>query len=340
MSHSLVTAHGHAVYNSTRDGTPPVEMVEWARLLLAPHRADTSLPVSPASPRPHRTVQHTPTLDGVPRRRLSSPATTVEQQHTVPRSPPPPVSVTRARRAEPGLVPLWSSRRGHVAAARCVPFLLARPTYGFMRANLARLPPPCVSIPPGNTQGSAPGGPETNLDISDFPALGSGISAAISTPSLLSSYASQAGTGLLPTTAAAGFLPNGAVLGNAPTGSVVPGNAREFSADDFPALGGFGGGEMGLGAANGQQSNGMSFLAGMGGGVGAGRTGAQEQASAVAALQHQQQQNQHRANLLGSMNGAAGQGQDGQQSRNVSGGPGFLAEGDKRVSLSLVRVGE
>ena len=73
-----------------------------------------------------------------------------------------------------------------------------------------------------------------------------------------------------------------------------------------------------------------------------GRNAAQEQASAVAALQHQQQQNQHRANLLGSMNGQAGGQLGGNQARVPSGGQGgFFAEGDKtRVSFIPVEPRE
>lgn len=107
-------------------------------------------------------------------------------------------------------------------------------------------------------------------------------------------------------------------------------NAREFSADDFPALGGFGGPD-GMGGMNGVQQavNGGSFFASSS----LGRTpgGGQEQASAVAALQHQQQQNQHRANLLGSMNGTLPQtGNTSGQVRNPSGA--FADNSDKRVS--------
>lgn len=107
-------------------------------------------------------------------------------------------------------------------------------------------------------------------------------------------------------------------------------NAREFSADDFPALGGFGGPD-GMGGMNGGQPgiNGGSFFAS--GSNGRTPGGGQEQASAVAALQHQQQQNQHRANLLGSMNGTTSQvGLSSSQVRNPSGA--FLDSPDKRVS--------
>lgn len=99
--------------------------------------------------------------------------------------------------------------------------------------------------------------------------------------------------------------------------------AREFSQDDFPALGGFGGpGELGLG-----QPPSMNGLAN--GGLRS--TSTQEQASAVAALQHQQAQSQHRANLLGSMNGTSPM-PPPNPSRQVSGG--YLPSTEK-VSVSL-----
>lgn len=89
---------------------------------------------------------------------------------------------------------------------------------------------------------------------------------------------------------------------------------------------------MGMPGAMNGQVNGMSLLPGGPGGMN-GRTG-QEQASAVAALQHQQQ---HRANLLGSMNGASAQAQLGAQARTGSGGPGFMMEADKRVRRVFLR---
>ena len=118
---------------------------------------------------------------------------------------------------------------------------------------------------------------EPNLDPSDFPALSGGSQAPSQQSSLLSSYASTA-TPLGPLSPAT-TLPSIAT-------ALLPIPSRDFSQDDFPALGGF--------AAPPQDAlappNGMS------------RATSSEQASAAAALQ-QQAQLQHRANLLGSMNG-------------------------------------
>lgn len=173
--------------------------------------------------------------------------------------------------------------------------------------------------------------PEANLDISDFPALGSGTSSSVAAPNLLSSYASQAGTGVPPPTPTSTSLSsNGPMPTGIPTAAVsLAGlSTREFSVDDFPALGGFGGpgGEMGIPGAMNGQVNDMSLLPGGPGSVNGRIAG--EQASAVAALQLQQQQ---RANLLGGMNGANGQAQLAAQARAVPGGQGFMAEADKRV---------
>ncbi len=68
---------------------------------------------------------------------------------------------------------------------------------------------------------------ELSLDPNDFPALGATPSTATSTsnPTPATSYASQAGTGIPPSGS------TGATSGN----SALP---RDFTADDFPALGG------------------------------------------------------------------------------------------------------
>ncbi|GAA5866935.1 hypothetical protein JCM8547_003922 [Rhodosporidiobolus lusitaniae] len=136
---------------------------------------------------------------------------------------------------------------------------------------------------------------EQSFDPSDFPALGSAPQQA--TPSsaaanLFSSYASQAGQSAL----------NGLPVGGASAN-------QQFSADDFPALGGAvapgapgaAAGANGVVGGPGQQD--VASLTGAVNGLSlAGRvvqSPGQEQASALAALQAQQ----HRANLLGSMNG-------------------------------------
>ncbi|BGP18117.1 transcriptional regulator [Rhodosporidiobolus nylandii] len=138
----------------------------------------------------------------------------------------------------------------------------------------------------------AHGQSEASLDPSDFPALGSGPAAG-ATPStaaasLFSSYASQAGQSSI---GAAGAGANGLPAALAALGGAAP----SLTADDFPALGG------GVGAIGAQAD--VASLAGAVNGLSlAGRsvqTPGQEQASALAALQAQQ----HRANLLGSMNG-------------------------------------
>ncbi|KAK4697889.1 hypothetical protein P7C70_g8140, partial [Phenoliferia sp. Uapishka_3] len=173
---------------------------------------------------------------------------------------------------------------------------------------------------------------------------------------LLSSYASQAGTAVqspsLPSQQ--NGINGGGGLSPSPGSALTPSAAaalaglhsnRDFTPDDFPALGGFGSVDLSQhtnsagsgtsgntnGNGNGNGSNGMSSLLG----VGAGQarptpgtpTGGQEQASAAAALQHQQQ---HRANLLGSMNGASSPA-NALQARTVSGQQPFPSETDKRA---------
>ncbi|GAA5842755.1 hypothetical protein JCM11251_001482, partial [Rhodosporidiobolus azoricus] len=153
----------------------------------------------------------------------------------------------------------------------------------------------------------AHGAPEGSLDPSDFPALGSGPGAgAASTPSsqaanLFSSYASQAGQSI-----------GSAVNGLGGIGAAL--SSQSFSADDFPALGGAAG-AIGAGAVGTNGTIGQADVASLAAGVNGlalGRSAqspGQEQASALAALQAQQ----HRANLLGSMNG--------QRSASTAGGP-------------------
>ncbi|SCV73952.1 BQ2448_6382 [Microbotryum intermedium] len=179
-------------------------------------------------------------------------------------------------------------------------------------------PPSTASqpLPPGLTAAQ-----EANLDPSDFPALG-GAAGAPSTPSAMtslpSSYASLIGPA---TTTANASLGSASAIGQ----SLTNGLPREFSADDFPALGGMSSSSnnpagahnsntssSGNPAAAGQVStgsydptaatsslanglNGLSLLSNRN----VSSSGPSEQASAAAALQHQQQ---HRANLLGAMN--------------------------------------
>jgi CCR4-NOT transcription complex subunit 2 len=79
----------------------------------------------------------------------------------------------------------------------------------------------------GGTAPSVSSTSELGLDPNDFPALGANPSTTTSTsnPTPATSYASQAGTGLPPSGS------SGAASG----GSALP---RDFTADDFPALGG------------------------------------------------------------------------------------------------------
>ncbi|KAH9960206.1 hypothetical protein BC827DRAFT_420166 [Russula dissimulans] len=79
----------------------------------------------------------------------------------------------------------------------------------------------------GGTAPSVSSTSELGLDPNDFPALGATPSTATSTsnPTPATSYASQAGTGLPPSGSSAA----------ASGGSALP---RDFTADDFPALGG------------------------------------------------------------------------------------------------------
>ncbi|KAL5482331.1 CDC36 [Sanghuangporus weigelae] len=97
--------------------------------------------------------------------------------------------------------------------------------------SASHLPNPSLTTTGQMNQSSPNEG--AGLDPNDFPALGSGtgttLNASSNSPAttLASSYASQAGTGLTPGTGANG---QGAASGSAQT--------REFTPDDFPALGG------------------------------------------------------------------------------------------------------
>ncbi|KAL5524236.1 CDC36 [Sanghuangporus sanghuang] len=98
--------------------------------------------------------------------------------------------------------------------------------------SASHLPNPSLTTTTGQVNQSSPN-EGAGLDPNDFPALGSGtgttMNASTNSPAttLASSYASQAGTGLTPGTGANG---QGAASGSAQT--------REFTPDDFPALGG------------------------------------------------------------------------------------------------------
>lgn len=220
----------------------------------------------------------------------------------------------RARRRGLGFHPLW------VVAGS------TRPSPSRSDSKRAAIGQPELNCAPAAGATLPPGINSASLDPSDFPALGaqpasSGGLGSSSAASLFSSYASQAGQSSL----SPGAL-NGAP-GTATGGA--PGSRRDFSADDFPVLGGAGAfGSAGQqlpppsqhhqqqsqGMTNAAPGGGLNDLAGLSAGINgmslaaaaaaAGRAvaspGGQEQASALAALQAQQQ---HRANLLGSMNG-------------------------------------
>ncbi|PWN52448.1 hypothetical protein IE53DRAFT_326639 [Violaceomyces palustris] len=193
----------------------------------------------------------------------------------------------------------------------------------------------------GQGQNQGQGG---QLDLSDFPALGSGqqqgsggapglgvgasqgsglpsaVGNSSSSNPLLSSYASQAGTG--------SALSGMAALrgGGAPPGS--------FSQDDFPALN--------QGAANAQSMTGGSAAPGARGDPGSetfiNGSGTAEQASAAAALQHQhQQREQHRQSLLGSV---AGPRTDQQGSGSLSAARGGFGEPERNYANKLGSVAQ
>ena len=86
---------------------------------------------------------------------------------------------------------------------------------------------PSLTAGGGGTALSVSSTSELGLDPNDFPALGATPSTATSTsnPTPATSYASQAGTG----------VPPSGSTGTTSGGSALP---RDFTADDFPALGG------------------------------------------------------------------------------------------------------
>lgn len=178
-----------------------------------------------------------------------------------------------------------------------------------------------TGLPPHLTQnaatpslaGTAPSASasEVGLDPNDFPALGSAPSntASNGNSGAAASYASQAGTGVPPGT---GGAVGGAVggVGNGP-------QTRDFTPDDFPALGGQ--------TQASSQSTDHSHPPGLNG------------------FQQTEQSAQHRQNLLGSIQqpGTPGMLNIGAQARNVH--PGFQqqtqTEAEKqRVSLLQSRL--
>ncbi|OCH90418.1 hypothetical protein OBBRIDRAFT_776922 [Obba rivulosa] len=145
---------------------------------------------------------------------------------------------------------------------------------------------------------------EVGLDPNDFPALGSTPANNSTTPSSANtaSYASQAGTGAQGAQAATGAGPN---------------QPRDFTPDDFPALGG-----QAHNQQQGQQQSADGHPPGLNG--------------------FQQHNDQHRQQLLGTLTGGALAAQTGQQqpgllnlsqARNVQGG--FSSETDKQRNYAL-----
>lgn len=165
---------------------------------------------------------------------------------------------------------------------------------------------PTPSLPAHLQQNSAPSlgtapsvssASEVGLDPNDFPALGS-TPTSLNTPSTTNatSYASQAGTG-------AGVVGNGA--------SGATSGQRDFTADDFPALGG-----------SGQATQQSAQAAQNADGHPPGLNG------------FQANNEQHRQNLLGSL---AGNGQQQPGVLNLGqarGQAGFQSEAEKRVRRS------
>lgn len=154
----------------------------------------------------------------------------------------------------------------------------------------------------GGTAPSASSTSEVGLDPNDFPALGSSApsnAANSGNAGAAASYASQAGTGVPLGTGAAAV--GGAGNGN---GS----QSRDFTPDDFPALGG---------QASAQNQD-HSHPPGLNG------------------FQHTEQSTQHRQNLLGSIQQPATPGMlnIGAQARNVH--PGFQQQTQTEVEKQRV----
>lgn len=151
------------------------------------------------------------------------------------------------------------------------------------------MPPSCFASTANVTNPSSVA--DLNLDPSDFPALGgsNAVGTAASNAasnSLLSSYATQAGAGGLASQAQQG------------QGSFLPGHPgrpqREFSAEDFPALGGVTQQQDGQAFSQQPQQLNGSLTNGQPAQSQAQSRSSQEQASAAAALAHKQ-------SLLGTM---------------------------------------
>lgn len=158
---------------------------------------------------------------------------------------------------------------------------------------------------------------EVGLDPNDFPALGSSAPTNATNNGnggAAASYASQAGTGVPPGSGSAG----GAVGGGTGTGNGSNSQTRDFTPDDFPALGGQ---SQAQGSSNPDHSHPPP----------PGLNGFQHTTD-----QSTQQQPQHRQNLLGSIQqpGTPGMLNLGSQARNVH--PGFQQQSQSEAEKQRV----
>lgn len=186
--------------------------------------------------------------------------------------------------------------------------------------------PPHIAQPSGlGTPPSVSSTSEVGLDPNDFPALGSTPTnnATSSTnngtvPGPTTSYASQAGTGVL--LGGTGVGPSAGTIGGG-SGSVT--QARDFTPDDFPALGG-----------QSQTSQSQNSLQS--------QLSSQENPSHPPGLNGFQSSDQHRQNPLSTLGGTLQPGTPGllnlgtAQTRNVH--PGFQQQSQTEVEKQQQRV--
>lgn len=173
--------------------------------------------------------------------------------------------------------------------------------------------PPHLSQTPSLGAPSVSSASEVGLDPNDFPALGStsannnNSSSNNNGANVATSYASQAGTGIAVGSGGAGG--SGAIGG---TGAGATSQPRDFTADDFPALGGQSQQQGQAQSSQNQTQDNHSHPPGLNG---------------FQHTDHAQQQQQHRQNLLGALTGGVQQQTPGMlniglaQTRNVH--PGF-----------------
>lgn len=190
------------------------------------------------------------------------------------------------------------------------------------------LPPHLSQTPSLGTAPSVSSASE-GFDPNDFPALGSTPANNTSSSSnggnaagsVATSYASQAGTGV-PLGGAGGSVSGAGTIGGGTGGSVNANQTRDFTPDDFPALGGQS--QASLQPTATQENH--SHPPGLNG------------------FQHtdHSQQQQHRQNLLGALTGVMPQGTPGMlnlgpaQARNVH--PGFQQQVQTEAEKQQQRV--